>query len=217
MRAAIHMAILTAGVAATAAAQPTNVAAGAKRSWGENIGWMDWRDSGNPAGAQGARLSVTFLSGFIWCENVGYVHLGSGTPVGGSYANTTGTDFGVNRHAATGALTGLAWSENGGWINFGGGTLASPPRPARFDAAAQRLRGFAWAENLGWINLDDATSFVGFCPADFNTDGQVNVQDFLGFLAAYAVADPRCDFNDDGQITVQDFLAFLAGYAAGCP
>lgn len=55
------------------------------------------------------------------------------------------------------------------------------------------------------------------CPADFNGDDVVNVQDFLAFLAAYAAGEPRADFTGDGQVNVQDVLAFLTAYASGCP
>jgi hypothetical protein len=115
---------------------------------------------------QGVNVGANFLSGFIWAENVGWINVGDGTPGNGvSYANASGTDFGVNVSSGSGNLTGFAWGEDIGWINFDGGALASPPNPARFDGAAGRLRGYAWGENVGWINLDDATHFVGVIPA----------------------------------------------------
>jgi hypothetical protein len=55
------------------------------------------------------------------------------------------------------------------------------------------------------------------CQADINGDGQVNVQDFLAYLALYAAADPRADIDGSGAVNVQDFLAYLALYAHGCP
>jgi hypothetical protein len=54
------------------------------------------------------------------------------------------------------------------------------------------------------------------CPADFNHDGSVNIQDFLAYLAAYAANDPRADTDHSGAINVQDFLAYLAVFGAGC-
>jgi hypothetical protein len=54
------------------------------------------------------------------------------------------------------------------------------------------------------------------CDADFNGDGQVNTQDVLAFLNAWAAQDPRADFNGDGSINTQDVLAFLNAWAAGC-
>ncbi len=54
------------------------------------------------------------------------------------------------------------------------------------------------------------------CYADFNGDGQVNTQDFLAYLGAWAAGDLAADCNDDGQINTQDFLCFLGLWAAGC-
>ncbi|HEY3242418.1 MAG TPA: hypothetical protein VGM03_03620 [Phycisphaerae bacterium] len=152
-----------AATAGTALAQ-SNIDPPHKFAWGENIGWTNWRDANGAA--QGVNVSATFLSGFIWGENIGFINVGDGAPGNGvSYANVNGTDFGVNVSSGSGDLSGLAWGENIGWVNFSGGALASPPNPARFDAAAGRLRGYAWGENVGWINLDDALHFVGVVAA----------------------------------------------------
>ena len=69
---------------------PTN-----KFGWGESIGWTNWRDAdGTNAGVV---VGGTFMSGFIWCENVGFINVGDGTPANGiSYANVDGSDSGVN-------------------------------------------------------------------------------------------------------------------------
>jgi choice-of-anchor B domain-containing protein len=55
------------------------------------------------------------------------------------------------------------------------------------------------------------------CPSDFDADGQVNITDFLAYLAAYAAGDTRSDVNNDGTINLADFLAFLSYYASECP
>src|SRR5438876_1154153 len=102
--------------AAPALAQLSDIDPVNKFSWQENCGWMDWRDA-NGAG-QGVRDRQTFLSGYIWCENTGWVSVGGGAPVNGvSYSNSSGADSGVNV-AADGSLSGFAWGENVGWINF---------------------------------------------------------------------------------------------------
>jgi hypothetical protein len=54
------------------------------------------------------------------------------------------------------------------------------------------------------------------CPANFNAQGGVTVQDIFDFLAAYFAGDTRADFNGAGGITVQDIFDFLAAYFAGC-
>ena len=63
--------------------------------------------------------------------------------------------------------------------------MATPAQPARFDNTAHRIRGYAWDENIGWINIDNATDFVGDCPADYNGDGALTVQDIFDFLAQW--------------------------------
>jgi len=55
------------------------------------------------------------------------------------------------------------------------------------------------------------------CPADFNGEGGLSVQDIFDFLAAYFANDPLANFNGVGGITVQDIFDFLAAYFAGCP
>jgi len=123
-------------------------------SWGENIGWLNWRcDPEN-----GVVVGAEFLSGYIWAENVGWIDLGDGN---GPYGNNDDTDFGVNI-LPDGDLDGFAWGENIGWVNFG--TDAVAPLQARLDFARGRFRGFAWGENIGWINLNDAEHFVAVIP-----------------------------------------------------
>jgi hypothetical protein len=190
-------------------------------SWQENCGWMNWiagpAASGNTVNTPSVRITQTFISGWIWGENTGWTNLGAAPADGVRHANTGGADFGVNRDAATGLLSGYAWSENAGWINFSGGALASPPAPARLDSGALRFRGYAWGENIGWINLDDDALYVGvLCPADFNRDQHVTVQDIFDFLDAWFAGNPDADFNMDGATNVQDIFDFLSAWFTGC-
>lgn len=37
-----------------------------KFAWGENVGFLNFADAGNPAGSQAAFVQPTFLSGFVW-------------------------------------------------------------------------------------------------------------------------------------------------------
>ncbi|HLP84138.1 MAG TPA: hypothetical protein VK157_07295 [Phycisphaerales bacterium] len=170
-----------------------------KFSWSENCGWMNWRDAGNPQASAGVTIGPTgrFLAGFVWAENIGYINLGDGTPANGaSYANTTGTDFGVNIDVNSGALTGLAWGENVGWINFSAGAQAGPLFAARISVdAPRRVHGYAWGENIGWINLDvlEEGKYVAFAGTggcddiDFNNNTvfpeDQDVIDFFNVLA----------------------------------
>jgi hypothetical protein len=197
----------------SALAQPfSNVRDDHKYSWGENIGFMNWRDAVNDTKGVRVRFaSGGFMSGYIWGENVGWINTGNGA---GPYANTNNTNFGVNVNLTTGALTGFAWGENIGWINFSGGAMATPPNAARVDLVARRLRGFAWGENVGWINLDNATDFVGlFCLTDVNEDGVSNstdVSDFINYWFQDQVDGTfLADFDLNGVVNSTDVSNFI--------
>src|SRR5262249_5863408 len=137
---------------------------------------------------QGVVIRAKVFAGFIWSENVGWISVGNGAPAGpgGLYANTTGSDFGVNIDS-DGELHGLGWGENIGWINFDGGGLAPPPQPARIDCSG-RLMGFAWGENVGWINLADLSHYVALTSSsvpvlcDLNHNGVADGDDIGAFM-----------------------------------
>jgi len=183
-----------------------------KWSWSENIGFMNWRDA--DGGAQGAVVGLGFLSGFVWGENIGWLNLGDGSPAGGTaYANTDGSDHGVNV-LSDGFLDGLGWSENVGWLNFGTEPFIGADG-ARLEAG--RLRGFAWGENVGWINLDDPSLFVALnCPSDFNDDGSVNGADLGLLLIAWGPGGGMSDLNGDGVVDGADLGLLLIGWGS-CP
>ena len=212
-------AIVLAGLLAAPAAliADSNVADTKKFVWGENIGWINWRDAnGSTQGAEVYRTS--HLAGFIWSENCGWINLGDGNA---PYANTDGTNFGVNIDPITGVMTGFAWGENIGWINFGpwaGGSTAPVPT---WDKVNHRSLGYAWAENCGWINLEDAIRYVCAIPGDVNFDGSVDVFDFADLAAAFgAVGNPpfsNADTDGDGDTDVFDFSDLAANFGATCP
>ncbi len=231
-------------LAAPALAQPTNIDPAHKYAWSENCGWLNFRDSGNPAGAQGARINSFFMSGFVWGENIGYINLGDGSPANGTaYANLTGLDFGVNVLGDS-RLGGLAWGENIGWINFGPHATLPANQQARYDVNNGRLRGYAWGENIGWINLEHVTHFVGVivCAADLTgssdpndpaygvPDSVLDASDFFFYLDQFvamnlAIADltGSSDPNDptyglpDGVLDASDFFFYLDLFVQGCP
>lgn len=72
-------------------------------------------------------------------------------------------------------------------------------------------------EPSGNTSITNAPVFVNLCPADFNGDGSLNVQDFTDFRAAYLAGDLRADFSGNGTLDVADFTTFRAAYLAGCP
>jgi hypothetical protein len=216
------LAVIAATLPSAGALAQTNVDPAHKFCWAENIGWLNWADSGQ--GGVGVRATATFFSGMIWSENAGYISVGQAPANGTGYSNTSGADAGVNI-APSGDLAGFAWGENIGWVNFGDASFGVL-RP-RLDRTAGRLRGWAWGENTGWINLDDADAYIaiagGGCYA--NCDGSavapvLNVLDFNCFLNRFAAGESYA--NCDGStvtpvLNVLDFNCFLNRFAAGCP
>ncbi len=119
-----------------------------KYAWSENSGWVNFKASGG-----GVTAHRAFLAGFAWAENIGWIKLG--VDAGGPYANTSASDWGVNR-SVTNQLSGYAWSETAGWINFAptnGGVMLNP--------STGEFSGFAWSENLGWIHIRFDTPSYG--------------------------------------------------------
>ncbi|MDX2147051.1 MAG: GC-type dockerin domain-anchored protein [Planctomycetota bacterium] len=51
---------------------------------------------------------------------------------------------------------------------------------------------------------------------DFDGNGQVDLFDYLAFVAAFAVEDPSADFDGSGQVDLFDYLDFAAAFASSC-
>jgi len=236
---AISFGVLVLGglLSGTQALSQSNIHPTNKFSWGENIGWTNWRDANG--GADGVLVGATHLSGFTWGENVGWINVGDGSPTDGNqYANTDGSDFGVNVDA-NGDLFGFAWGENIGWVNFD--TRSKGAERARLDLVAQRFRGYAWGENVGWINLDDSTHFVEFgglsgrqLPGDCNQDGDLDLSDAVCTLGVLFTGNPPTfpcgdgsltdpgtilliDWQPDGAVDLSDAVAALTFIFSGGP
>jgi hypothetical protein len=54
------------------------------------------------------------------------------------------------------------------------------------------------------------------CPANYNGNSGVTIDDIFGFLAGWFNGLPRTDIDGDGTITVQDIFSFLSAWFAGC-
>jgi len=204
----------------------SNISSIHKWAWGENIGWLNFRDAGS--GAQGVVVADTYLGGYVWCENIGWLFLGDSSPANGiAYANVNGTDFGVNHNNVNGQLSGYAWSENCGWVNFSGGALATPANPARITTVEPRqFMGFAWGENIGWISFDDATHYVqviNCCPGNAlnESPGIVDFADVTAVLFYWGSSYPGNtgpgDANCDGLVNFTDVTSVLANWLDNCP
>jgi len=114
-------------------------------AYGANDGWVSAHSS---AAVRLTSAGVRVLSGYLCSANCGWINLGNDAPGNGTqYANTTGSDFGVNR-LVDGSLRGLAWSANLGWINFE--ATGNP----QLDIGTGQLSGYAWCANAGWLRLD---------------------------------------------------------------
>ena len=128
-------------------AQTGNIDPVDKWAWGTNVGWLNFRPVNG-----GVTVYADHLEGYAWAENIGWIRLGTREGGGAhTYANTSDTDYGVNRDVS-GNLSGYAWGTNVGWINFapdyGGVTI--DPVTGSFD-------GYAWGENVGWIHFKNDT------------------------------------------------------------
>jgi hypothetical protein len=139
---------------------------------GVNIGWIDWEPESPSFPEVGVIVSNGVISGYIYSANVGWIHLGSGSPDNGSsYSNTSGSDCGVNIDAA-GNLAGYAYGANIGWINFG---MDYPTEALATDFPRMlpngTLHGFAYSANCGWITLNGTKITAPIVDPDSDGDG----------------------------------------------
>lgn len=62
-----------------------------------------------------------------------------------------------------------------------------------------------------------SASVLGYCPADTNRDGSLNVFDFLNYQTLFSNGDLRADFAAPfGVLNVFDFLGFQTAFGNGC-
>ena len=78
---------------------------------------------------------------------------------------------------------------------------------------SRTAREFAILDDWGTFQLSVSAPS---CPADFNHDGHVTVQDIFSFLTAWFAKASSADINGDGSVTVQDIFTFLTDWFAGC-
>jgi len=133
-------------LAALSANGESNIDPTEKNAWSSQAGWINCGPThgGVTVVRKGAN---SYLSGYAWTENVGWIKLGAGT---GPYANTAAGNYGVNMDA-DGNLSGYAWSSQIGWINF-----HSTHSQVTVNTDTGRFDGYAWGENIGWIHFQNA-------------------------------------------------------------
>jgi hypothetical protein len=88
--------------------------------------------------------------------------------------------------------------------------------PAQANGACVVLADWDNDLDIDIAMLDEIADVViiqrSVCPADFNGEGGVTVQDIFDFLAQWNVSNPATDFNGIGGVTVQDIFDFLAAW-----
>jgi hypothetical protein len=168
-------------------------------AYGANLAWMNWvADTNN-----GAVIGNYVCSGYIYSANVGWINLGSGSPVNGiQYQNNSATDFGVNQDGL-GNLSGYAWGANIGWITFEQ-TYGQP----KVNLLTGQLSGSVWSANCGWISLSNAVAYVQtdtISPGALASDGLpiAWLLTYFGTTNVNANADP----TGKGMTIGQDYLA----------
>jgi hypothetical protein len=169
-----------------------------KFAYGANLGWMDWRGDTN----NGAVTGEFVCSGHIYSANVGWINLGSGSPVNGiSYQNLGASDFGVN-HDGLGNLRGYAWGANVGWINF------ESTGAAKVDLSTGKLSGYVYSANCGWIPLSNSLAHV---QTDAIQQGALapNGLPVAWLLQNFGTTnvDASADADGDGMSNAQEYLA----------
>jgi hypothetical protein len=171
-----------------------------KHAYGANLGWLNAQGDG----ANGAVIGEYVCSGFIWGANVGWIHLGTGTPANGiRYQNNSGTDYGVN-HDGFGNLRGYAYGANIGWVNF-----ESHGAP-RVDFKTGALTGDIYSANCGWINLSNAFAHVqtDFIQPGIDSDGDGITDAWeLSYTNTLTAFTATSDTDGDGVSDRDEYLA----------
>lgn len=141
-------------------------------------------------------------------------------PVGGSrrtHQTFTFAVAAVSSPAAAGTPT-YYWRHNGVTITDGGPYLGAQTATLVINPTSAGVRGTYDAvciNTCGYVASDPATLTI-ICPADYNGDTHVNVQDIFDFLTGWFAGDIAADWNADGHIVVQDIFDYLTAWFAGC-
>lgn len=69
---------------------------------------------------------------------------------------------------------------------------------------------------FGPAPLPDMGAFEYRCPADVNSDGQLDLVDFFDFLNAFDAGDEEADVDGSGVVDLTDFFEFLMDFDTSC-
>lgn len=116
---------------------------------------------------------------------------------------------------------GLAYNHADGMLytiqNIANTATASDPalriNPATGAATSIGATGGYFGASFGMAG----TYPVPCCPGDWNCDGVIDFNDFLGYLNDYNAGNPRADLTGDGVVDFNDMLEFLNRYNSPCP
>ena len=173
-----------------------------------------WRGSAWSALGTGmpAYSAVTALTVFDAGTGPALYAGGSFTTAGGVAANRVARWNGFSWSKLGAGLSGGEWD---GWVRaltvFNDGTGAALYAGGYFTESGGRRTPYI--ARWGCTGLRSP----GACTADINSDGRLDVNDFIAFQAAWCAEDPRADWNGDGAFTIADYIAFQAAFARGCP
>lgn len=100
------------------------------------------------------------------------------------------------------------------WAPVGGPALDNAIRAVAIAPNGDLIAGGAFlrAGSIPTANF----AHMKFCIAEFNCDGTTDFFDYLDFVAAFAISDPRTDLNADSTIDLFDYLDFLEHFNVGC-
>ena len=158
-----------------------------KYAWSESSGWQNFQPTYG-----GVTINTDHLTGYAWAANIGWVKLGAAA--GGPYANSSATNWGVNRDAATGNLSGYAWSERVGWIKFQTGLSQ-----VNIDPATGDFSGYAYSGAIGYIHFKNASPLykvqAQIPTFTVNVHGPNGVKAIAGGNGLYSLA-----LKDDGTV-----------------
>lgn len=75
-----------------------------------------------------------------------------------------------------------------------------------------------WIDHVGLYSTNQILPAVPRpCPADFDRNGLITLQDIFDYLTAWFANTPAADFNTIGGTTLEDLFDFLSAWFAPCP